>query len=171
MTFRAKLSVSASHVYDVVTPITPLTTSLVSTPPAGSPVCFGAERCARVDEQILGDEDAAAADLAEDTADEADETVGVVRHYTGDDGARGIERDGLIRPSEDGNVYLTTDIYSNGADAQAGLNLSQTPTGYFEIPLDRIPNAQGPFPVDGGTGTEILNPGGVDATGLTFNPF
>jgi RHS repeat-associated protein len=120
---------------------------------------------------LPGDEQAAAADLAEDTADEADETVGVVRQYTGDDGARGIERDGLIRPSEDGNVYLTTDIYSNGADAQAGLNLSQTPTGYFEIPLDRIPNAQGPFPVDGGTGTEILNPGGVDATGLTFNPF
>jgi hypothetical protein len=77
----------------------------------------------------------------------------------------------VIRPSDDGNVYLTHDVYSNGADAQAGLNLSNTPTGYFEIPANRTPNAQGPFPVDDGTGTETLNPGAVDATGLSFNPF
>ena len=44
-------------------------------------------------EQILGDEDAAATDLAEDAADEA---PAVLRHYTTDQGAAGILHDGII---------------------------------------------------------------------------
>jgi len=123
---------------------------------------------------LSGDEEAAGADVADVAADaaDADEEAGsTLRHYTTDDNAAGIERDGEIRPSADGNVYVTTDIYTNGADAQAGLKLTNTPTGYFEIPSDSVPNAQGPYPVAGGTGTEIRNAGSVNATGLTFTPF
>jgi RHS repeat-associated protein len=117
-------------------------------------------------------EEAAAADGAEALADTvADDEAEVVRHYTGELGALGIERDASIRTSADGIVYLTTDVYSNGADAQAGLNLDNAPTGYFEIPSDRILGAEGPYPVPGGSGTQILNDGSVDATGLTFIPF
>jgi hypothetical protein len=48
---------------------------------------------------FVGDEDAATADLAEDTADEAPT---VLRHYTTDEGAKGIEATGTIKPSADG---------------------------------------------------------------------
>jgi hypothetical protein len=64
-------TVDGLYVYDVVvTPTTRLTTSLITTPLAGGPARASAERPARVDDQILGDEDAAALDLGENAAAE-----------------------------------------------------------------------------------------------------
>lgn len=57
------------------------------------------ERFSRAGRLTLGDEDAAAADLAEDGGS-------LLRHYTTDQGAAGILHDGVIDTSADGNVYL-----------------------------------------------------------------
>ena len=95
----------------------------------------------------------------------------VVRHYTTEENAAGIDRDGTINASRDGNVYLTRDVYTNGADAQSGLNMAREPDGYLEVPTDSLTDATGPFDVDGGTGTQILNRGEVDAKGLKFRRF
>jgi RHS repeat-associated protein len=89
-------------------------------------------------------------------------------HYTNDRAVRGIGLGGVILPSGDGKVYLTQDIYPNGAAAQAALAMKTTPTGIYIIPRSRVPNAIGPFPVEGGTGFEWRNPGPVNAV---FTPY
>ncbi len=64
----------------------------------------------------------------------------------------------------------TPDQYSSGPEAQAGLNLSHTPTGYFEFPAP--PGAPDASPVAGGTGTEVPVPGPVELPlGTPFIPF
>ena len=93
-----------------------------------------------------------------------------LRHYTTDEGAEGIQATGTIRPSADGNTYLTPDHYADGPGARAGLNLSHTPTGYFELPAPT--GAPAPIPVEGGTGAEVPVPGPVTLPpGTPFNPF
>ena len=122
-----------------------------------------------LDETGLGE--AADAGVAEGVGDAADEGASqTLRHYTTDDGAAGIQTLGRIRPSPDGNTYLTPDIYGDGASARAGLNLDKTPTGYFELPAP--PGSPPPSPVVGGTGSEVPIPGPVPLPpGTPFNPF
>jgi hypothetical protein len=109
---------------------------------------------------IPGDEEAGA----------VDEGGSLLRHYTTDEGAEGIHITGTIKPSPDGYTYLTPDHYGNGPSAQAGLDLSHTPTGYFEFPAPS--GAPTPSPVPGGTGTQVPVLGPVKLPpGTRFNPF
>jgi RHS repeat-associated protein len=120
---------------------------------------------------LTGDEDAAAADLAEDAADEAPT---VLRHYTTFDHAADIEADGLIKPSGDGYTYLTPDSYDDGLTAQQRLALKGTPDGYFEIPFDNPPASSTVSPANGqpGGGQESPVAGGVPLpSGGSFIPF
>jgi len=64
-----------------------------------------------------------------------------VYHYTNNIGQAGINQSGVILPSPDGFVYVTPDLYPNGQTAQAQLALSNTPTGYYEIPVSQIQNS------------------------------
>ena len=115
----------------------------------------------------VGADDTGAVD-GEDEGDDGgscgEEGGGTLRHYTTNEGAEGIDALGQIRPSEDGLTYLTPDEYADGASAQAGLAMSQTPDGYFEVPSPV--GAPEPSPVVGGTGREVPVPGPVPSCPL-----
>lgn len=66
------------------------------------------------------------------------DTTQYINHYTDAAGYTGITRDGVIRQSIDGNVYLTPDVYGSGSMAQARLALSTTPMGYFKVPVQNV---------------------------------
>ncbi len=67
-------AVHGLYAYDVVVaPTTRLTTSLIATPLADGSTWASAERSVCMDDQILGDEDAAALDAGEDAATDAAE--------------------------------------------------------------------------------------------------
>ncbi len=96
-----------------------------------------------------------------------------LRHYTDDIGRRGIERLGLITPGADGLVYLTPDSYDSAAAARAFLALNRTPSGYLEIPEERVGGAGDPQPVapahrmpGGGTEVRLRRP--IQASGLRW---
>lgn len=94
----------------------------------------------------------------------------ILLHYTDEVGRQGIERSGEILPGSTGRVYLTTDSYATGAEAQQGLAMSRTPTGYFEVPTARLSGLTGPSPVAGGTGVEYWVEHVVGAIGLKWTP-
>lgn len=62
-----------------------------------------------------------------------------LRHYTDEDGRRGIQEIEMILPGHDGRVYVTPDSYDSSREAWRKLALRMPPTGYFEIPEDRLP--------------------------------
>ena len=102
--------------------------------------------------------------------------VDSVFHYTTQAGFEGITASGAIRPSLDGNVYVTPVLYLNGADAQAKLALSQTPIGYFVIPKIDVLPASPPGPVapwngQPGGGVEIKAPHPVPIKAPVFVKF
>lgn len=95
------------------------------------------------------------------------------RHYTDEAGRQGIERLGLITPSLDGLVYLTPDSYDSGTLARERLALSRTPTGYFEVPDERLiapskPRSVRPHGAMAGGGTEVHVDHPIDATALQW---
>ncbi len=96
-----------------------------------------------------------------------------LRHYTDDVGRAAIESFGSILPGSDGRVYLTRDEYDNVRDAIDKLALPRPPTGYFEIPTDRLVGLSVPSQVaarhgrpGGGTEQHVSHP--VDASYLTW---
>ena len=102
-----------------------------------------------------------------------------LNHYTTEAGFVGITQSGFIRPSADGNVYLTTDIYGSGTQAQAQLALRYRPVGYFAIPERNArpyspprqvdPITAGPdYPAQPGGGTELLASHPVSIEGAKF---
>jgi hypothetical protein len=115
---------------------------------------------------FVGDEDAAAADLAEDGSYD-------LYHYTTADRAEQILGDGQINPSSDGNTYLTPDRYADGPEAQSRLAMGTEPEGYIRVPAPpgyiRVPAPPGapePGPVvpakgQPGGGLEVPVPGPV----------
>lgn len=97
-----------------------------------------------------------------------------MRHYTDETGRQGIERLGLITPSLDGFVYLTPDSYDSGSLARARLALRRTPTGYFEVPEDRLDEPSEPRPVEPhagmpGGGLEVHVRHAVEARGIRWH--
>jgi hypothetical protein len=107
--------------------------------------------------------------------------TGVLRHYTTDTAASGISETGQIVPgSSSGKIWLTTDEYATGADAQASLALPKTPAGYYEIPVCRVQCPVGPSPVQPwpappaqpiwpGGGSEITTTFPINVSDLPFN--
>jgi hypothetical protein len=98
-----------------------------------------------------------------------------LNHYTTNAGRAGIMASGVIRPSSNGLVYLTPDVYGSGTAAQSSLALSQVPVGYFSIPGQNIPATSAPSPVTPdnnqlGGGTEVTTPGPVSIEGATWHP-
>jgi hypothetical protein len=99
---------------------------------------------------------------------------GVLRHYTTEQGARGIQADGEIAPgAESGRVYLTPDQYGSALEAQQQLALKESPFGYFEVPFSRVPGVAGPATVEPkygqpGGGNECFVSCPVNARGLPF---
>lgn len=78
----------------------------------------------------------------------------------------------------EGSIFLSPDLYSTSEEAQTALALARIrPTGYFEIPMDRIQNLNGPFevrtwpPSSGGGGTEYWTQTPIDVSDLPWNSF
>jgi hypothetical protein len=113
------------------------------------------------------------------TNDEGDESeITSVFHYTSLKSAEGIANSGeLIVPSEStGNVYVTPSLYQTAAEAQSALAMQNTPDGYYQIPLSRIPGISAFRTVDPaggwpGGGIEATTPDSVDVGGIEFDPF
>ncbi len=103
--------------------------------------------------------------------------AGFLRHYTTDSAAESISKSGTIKPGiANGKIWLTTDEYATGTDAQAGLALRTTPDGYYEIPICRVRCAFGPSPVEPdfpypGGGSEITTTYPIDVSNLPFLRF
>ncbi len=98
----------------------------------------------------------------------------VYRHYTTEAGRVGISASGLIMSSS-GTNYVTVTAYASGLTARADLALGSTPTGYFEIPAERLPNLEGPRCVtalngEPGGGVEYWTNQPISAEGLTWVP-
>ncbi|MEJ1390549.1 MAG: hypothetical protein RPU34_06595 [Candidatus Sedimenticola sp. (ex Thyasira tokunagai)] len=98
-----------------------------------------------------------------------------LNHYTTDLGREGIVYDGVIRRSPDGNVYLTPDLYSSGAQAQAQLSLSSTPVGYFSVPMSNIHSVSShgvvdPWAGQPGGGYEVKVPHDVSTENSRWYP-
>ncbi len=98
----------------------------------------------------------------------------VFRHYTTENGRAAITADGAI-DSLSGTNYVTVAIYASGSTARADLALGSTPTGYFEIPRERLPNLEGPQCVtalngEPGGGVEYWTNQPISAEGLTWVP-
>lgn len=97
-----------------------------------------------------------------------------MRHYTTYENAEKITSDGFIRPSLDGQTYLTPDEYSDGAGTQEKLALSRQPDGYFEVPISHppTPTPVSPTPEQPGGGLEVGINGPVGLpSGASFTPF
>jgi RHS repeat-associated protein len=96
-------------------------------------------------------------------------------HYTNPFAQGLIEKDGFIKPSQDGFVYVTTTVYSSATTAQAQLSLTNTPSGYFQIPRANLPGVtpagivppSGPHP---GGGLQWVAPGPVPIGGAQWVP-
>ena len=78
-----------------------------------------------------------------------------LNHYTNEDGRVGIRIDGIIGTSVDGNAYVTPDIYTSGAEAQARLALRNRPTGYWQVPRENIEAISHSGPVVGTDGQPV----------------
>ena len=96
------------------------------------------------------------------------------RHYTTENGRAAIVADGAIN-SLSGTNYLTVAIYASGLTARADLALGSTPTGYFEVPRERLPNLEGPECVtalngEPGGGVEYWTNQPISVEGLTWVP-
>lgn len=70
-----------------------------------------------------------------------------LRHYTDNVGREGIEGAGWIYPGLDELVYLTPDEYDDPNEATKRLALPRVPSGYFEIPSDRLRDLSSPAAV------------------------
>ncbi len=83
---------------------------------------------------------------------------------------------GVRSPSGVGLTWLTSTRFSSGAAAQAALALpGEAPTGFFEVPLDRLPYLCGPFEVEPnfgqpGGGNEYWTTRDIDMGGLAWHP-
>jgi hypothetical protein len=53
-------------------------------------------------------------------------------------GREGIEMTGLILPASDGRLYVTPDLYESAKECAERLALKRVPSGYFEIPNERL---------------------------------
>lgn len=96
-----------------------------------------------------------------------------LRHYTDEDGRSGIEASGVIRRGPDGRVFLTRDVYSSGREAQLSLALARRPTGFFDVPEDRLVGLSEERVVSAhhgqpGGGREAFVEHPVDASGLRW---
>jgi len=108
------------------------------------------------------------------------EVPSVLYHYTDDVGQVSIRLSGRILPRGEGEgaIYLTPDAYASAAEAQSRLAMTRVrPTGYFEVPVSRIRNLRGPFPVrewppgsGNGGGTEYYTTHPIDASDLRWIP-
>lgn len=98
----------------------------------------------------------------------------MLRHYTTQDAADAIAKDGTINPGvNSGKIWVTPDEYADGAEAQAGLALNKTPEGYFEFPASRVldpssPSIVEPYYGQPGGGTEITTESPIDVSDLPF---
>jgi RHS repeat-associated protein len=113
--------------------------------------------------------------VATSTGGQGENAASAFLHYTTAAGQAGIEASGTIRPGVDGRVYVTPTMYLTGAQAQTSLSLRATPTGYFVIPMSRLPGLQGPSTVtphwgQPGGGTEYWVTTAVNAVGLRWVP-
>ena len=95
-------------------------------------------------------------------------------HYTDERGRVGIQRSETIKPSN-GRVYVSPTRYGSGQQAQRELGLAREPSGFFEVPGNRLPGLQGPGPVkptttQPGGGVECFVTCSVDARGLDYTP-
>lgn len=102
--------------------------------------------------------------------------VDTVFHYTTEAGYEGITVSGAIRPSADGNVYVTPLLHLSGSDAQAKLALSMMPIGYFVIPKADVlpagpPGHVQPWNGQPGGGIEIKVPHPVPIKNAVFVRF
>ena len=104
---------------------------------------------------------------------QGDNNLTYLNHYTNNVGRAGIMAMGAVRPSGNGNVYVTPDVYGTGSAAQAHLALGQTPTGYFRIPMKNFYSLNGPTEVQRasqqpGGGVEYTNTGPVSISGAQW---
>lgn len=67
----------------------------------------------------------------------------------------------MISPGRDGHVYLTPDKYASGREARERLALPVAPTGYFEVPEERLSDPTPPRPVEA---SGALPGGGIEVT-------
>jgi hypothetical protein len=112
------------------------------------------------------------------TNDEGVQTeTSTVFHYTSIKSAESIEDEGeLIVPGGSGQVYVSPTQYASAAEAQEALSLPNTPDGYYQIPLSRVPGlseyseVNPDFGFEGG-GLEATTPDPIDVGGIPFTPF
>ncbi|MGI8882512.1 MAG: RHS repeat-associated core domain-containing protein [Jatrophihabitans sp.] len=104
--------------------------------------------------------------------------VETLRHYTTGDGAKGIAAsENMIKTGEtSGKIWLTPDVYRTGTEARSNLALETTPEGYYEIPVSRIGNLNGPGPVQSngeqpGGGIEYTTTEPISVEWIPFVPF
>jgi len=112
------------------------------------------------------------------TSDKGLETeTSTVFHYTSIKAAESISGDGeLIVPGGSGRVYVSPTQYASAAEAQEALALPETPDGYYQIPLSRVPGLGKFTEVNpdfgfGGGGLEATTPDDIDVGGIPFIPF
>ncbi len=122
------------------------------------------------------DQMAVGSGVAPETAASGDNAASTLRHYTSQPAADSISKGGAIEPGASGKIFVTPDLYVNGADAQSRLALPITPDGFFDIPVNRIldpslPSTVEPVYPQPGGGTEITTQAPIDVGGLPFNPF
>ena len=83
---------------------------------------------------------------------------------------------GMIRIGKSLKIFVAPTAYSSGAEAQSKPALPFTPSGYFEIPRDRLANLYDPnWPIDPnygqpGGGIEYWTTLPIAATGLQWVP-
>ena len=103
--------------------------------------------------------------------------ISTARHYTTREAAVAITKSGQIDVgSSSGKIWLTTDRYASGAEAQTKLALPRQPDGYFEVPLSRVSSPSSssrvrPMYDQPGGGIEFTTTRPVDVAGLVFRPF
>jgi RHS repeat-associated protein len=112
------------------------------------------------------------------TSDEGTVTeTNVVFHYTSIKSAEAISDEGeVIVPGGSGQIYVSPAQYASAAEAQEALSLPNSPDGYYQIPLSRVPGLSEFTPVEpdfgfGGGGFEATTPNSIDVEGIPFTPF
>jgi RHS repeat-associated protein len=115
--------------------------------------------------------------LASEFADASAGNAVMLRHYTTSEFAGLIDASGTIRTgTNSGKIWLTTDRYASGADAQSALALPVTPDGYYEVPSYATDNLSDPATVEPaynqpGGGTEMTTDQDIDVSDIPFIPF
>jgi hypothetical protein len=142
---------------------------MIFTVGVSQPVSPGEPRCESTPQPQIA---AGACVAAEDAGEDAGSHV--LRHYTTQDAADAIAKDGTINPGvNSGKIWVTPDEYADGFEAQARLALNKTPEGYFEFPASRVlepspPSIVEPYYGQPGGGTEITTENPIDVGDLSF---